>query len=414
MSFQFGAWRTSRSIDRPEARGVVGRRSQVVVHGAHVQWRTGAPARAHGAGLLLLGLTLLPVFVSACDSAPVDDAEVRYIVPPETGDGWKTAYAADVGVDVDMMEFLTRHMHEGGFGNLHAILLARGDRLFFENYEPGTSAATGSSVAYDRGMVHELYSVTKSVTGTLVGIAQDEGLIGSLAQPISTFFPREADLFEDSLRARITIEHLLTMSAGIQWDETTYPFSGDDSDVARLLLALPMESAPGTRFVYNSGLSILLGEIVKEASGTSADQFAEERLFEPLGIETYSWLKFPSGTVQAGSGLDLRPRDMAKLGALYLAGGVWNGVQIVSQDWVQQACTAKAPDVSYGYHWWIDGLEASDEVAVSCTAAGSAGQYIFVFPDFNLVAVFTAGLDQASWSLPYSILEQYVLPAVRR
>jgi CubicO group peptidase (beta-lactamase class C family) len=217
----------------------------------------------------------------------------------------------------------------------------------------------------------------------------------------------------------------------LSWDERTYPYTDARNDHARLnlstdpvryALARPLVGPPGTTFVYNSGIAITLGEIIYKVSGVRADKFAERYLFAPLGIADYYWWKYPNGTVQTGGGLQLRSRDMAKIGYLFLNGGRWQGKQIVSEEWVKESTKpqvgagqlpAWAQAQSYGYQWWLGAFRVRDRVVESYSAQGRGGQFIFVFPALQMVAVFTGWNDNKLWNQPLDMLQQYILPAVR-
>ncbi len=182
------------------------------------------------------------------------------------------------------------------------------------------------------------------------------------------------------------------MSSGLSWDEWTYPYSDarNDSlkslmgpDLIRYVLERPVVAPPGEKFAYNTGISIVLGEIIRRASGLSADKFAERYLFEPLGITDYYWAKLPGETVETGGGLFLRPRDMAKIGQLFLNGGQWQGKQIVSENWVKESTVNHAGTMKnpawlvaadgYGYQWWLGFLNAASNDIRFYAARGRAG-----------------------------------------
>src|SRR6266481_3028129 len=164
-------------------------------------------------------------------------------------------------------------------------------------------------------------------------------------------------------------------------------------DLVRYVLEKPVVSEPGTKFTYNSGIAIALGEIIYKVSGLRADEFARRYLFEPLGISDFRWLKYPNGTVQTGGGLQLRPRDMAKIGSLFLNGGLWKGKRVVSADWVRESTKQHAPDRDYGYQWWLGRFRVQDRELAAYGAQGRGGQIAIVFPELQMVAVFTGWND---------------------
>jgi len=177
---------------------------------------------------------------------------------------------------------------------------------------------------------------------------------------------------------------------------------------------------PGKTFTYNSGLSIALGQVILKASGLRVDKFAERHLFEPLGITDFYWLKYPDDIVQTGGGLYLRPRDMAKLGQLFLDGGRWKGKQVVSEAWVKESTAAHvdaarinpaAKASGYGYQWWLGSFRAGNRDVPSYIARGRGGQFIIVLPDQQMVVVFTSPPDNPLMFQPLDIINRDILPA---
>lgn len=365
-----------------------------------------------------------------CGDAPTRPApSYSYEVPLETGDGWATAHLDDVGLDPEPLVELVDRFRDGSYVNIHGVLLVRAGRLALEAYAPGRTTTGDRFVEWGRDDLHDLHSVTKSVNSLLVGIALDQGLIEGVDQKIASFFPEHATLLTDAPKSDLSLEHFLTMTAGLEWDEHTHPYTdGRNShvqlhrsgDPVAFTLGLASVDEPGRRFRYNSGLSITLGEVIHRASGLKAHEFAERHLFGPLGIFDYTWWVYPDGTVQTGGGLALRPRDAAKIGQLILDGGTWQGRRVVSESWVRESTDDRAPGAAYGYQWWRIRLprhehpfDLTDEAFEAVAASGRGGQWIFVYPDFDLVAVFTGGNDNTLSNQPLDMLRRYVIPALR-
>ena len=274
---------------------------------------------------------------------------------------------------------------------------------------------------YPASSVHHLFSVTKSITSILVGIAVDLGLIGSVEDPILGYFPGAIPAGEVQSKSAITVEHLLMMSAGLEWDEDTLPTSDPRNDFTRLEMSLdpirfvlgkPLIVEPGELFWYNSGLSHVLSALLVEVSGQSTLEFAREHLFEPLGIETVRWSRDARGIYKGGTQLYLTPRDLAKIGALCLNDGLWGDRRIVSSNWLAQSTRTHVhgrPDYfagrGYAYHWWT--LDAYGVFY----ASGSQGQTLYVFPDRDLVVVFTATIGEGD-IFPEALTRDYILPAI--
>jgi CubicO group peptidase (beta-lactamase class C family) len=263
---------------------------------------------------------------------------------------------------------------------------------------------------------HNVYSCTKSVTGTLIGIAIDQGLIAGVDVPVVELLPDAAPANVDELKAAMTVEDLLTMSSGLRCrDSSLYDRQGlfemmESDDWAAHMLALPMLEEPGTRFEYCNGASELLSAILSEVTGMPAAEYADEVLFGPLGIADYVWPANPQGITMGSHALRLRPADMAKIGYLYLRDGWWDGEQVVSASWIEAATTAQiraeTNTSSYGYQWWVD--DGGDVIAL-----GYGGQYVIVVPDRDLVVVFTSGLPENVSFRPRMLTEDSVVPAAR-
>ncbi len=208
--------------------------------------------------------------------------------------------------------------------DVHGVLVVRNGYTVVEAYYP----------PYGPNTIHSTASVGKSFTGALVGIAIHKGYIEDVDQKVADFFPDHSDLQNDPLKQAMTVEHLLTMTSGLDWPESAASYSSSQNimnqmmhsrDWVQFVLDRPMVAAPGVTFNYSSGVSHLLAAIVQEATGTSALTFARTHLFEPLGISRVYWPSDPRGIIFGAGGLRLTPRDLGKFGQLYLQGGVWGG-----------------------------------------------------------------------------------------
>lgn len=271
---------------------------------------------------------------------------------------------------------------------------------------------------YPESTASNTYSVSKSVTATLIGIAIDQGLLEGVDVPVVEILSGAAPETVDSQKASMTVEDLLTMSTGlecrdsVQYDnEGIYAMIGSD-DWAAYVLGLPMIEEPGTHFEYCNGATYLLSAIVTEVTGRSAGQYAEDVLFEPLGITDFAWPEGPQGVTYGFTDLRLEPADMAKLGQLYLQNGMWEGSEVVPASWVEAATTPHPytsmgglPASGYGYQWWIDGSGFS--------ARGYGGQYIVVVPLLDLVVVFTSALAPHRTPWPLDLVSRHVVLACK-
>lgn len=295
--------------------------------------------------------------------------------------------------------------------NIHSVLVARDGKLVFERYFRGSDEIPGriygrrvEDVTFDADTLHDMKSVSKSVASLAVGIAIDRGLVGSINEPIFSFFPELSDLRSPE-KDRIQLVHALTMSMGLRWEEAT-PATGDENndearmnrarDACRYVLGLGATAPAGQEFFYNTGALALMSAIIRKATGRPLDEFARETLFEPLGIAAVEWER-RKGDTDAGGGLRLRPRDMAKIGQLVLAGGRWNDRQIVSKAWIETSTAPKieaTSGMSYGYLWWLGRTRVEGREVRWIGALGRGGQSIRIVPELNLVVVVTAGYYQ--------------------
>jgi CubicO group peptidase (beta-lactamase class C family) len=353
---------------------------------------------------------------------------------------WEMAQPDEAGLNGEILSELVSRISNGEFQNIHSILIVKDGKLVFEQYFPGyawdwdADQFQGEFTEFDPETLHSIMSVSKVFTSTLAGIALEKGFIKDLDQPIIPYFPENANLSDDQKEA-ITLEHLLTMTTGLEWNSIEIPISTRDSrsdvmqmhlssDPVAYVLGKPILAEPGSQWYYSNGDVTLLAEAIRTASGLSLDQFAEEFLFTPLGITEYHWRTIgESDVIAAGGGLELRPRDMARLGLLYLNGGSWNGEQIISAEWIEEATSeqARVPldwlgelfGDGYGYYWWLPEFQTETGEYATYTASGWGGQRITIFPGLEMVVVITGG-NYLSEDPGREILEGYILPAVEQ
>jgi CubicO group peptidase (beta-lactamase class C family) len=255
---------------------------------------------------------------------------------------------------------------------------------------------------YYRGTpLHTMQSVSKSVTSALVGVAIARGEIPGPDVEMLPYFEGFRLPDDDPRRDAMRLRDVLTMRAGLRWDESTTPYTDPANSCAAMersedwiqfVLDQPMATQPGSTFVYNSGATQLLSYLIKKATGKEADDYAAEHLFRPLGIEQFYWKRTPKGLADTEGGLYLTPRDVAKLGYLYLKDGTWAGQRLLPEGWVA-ASTAPVVDTGargwrYGYKWWVLPQAEGGRPRVAA-ARGYGGQYVLIVPDLDLLAVFT-------------------------
>jgi len=333
--------------------------------------------------------------------------EAEYVwSPPDQGDdGWVIGAPEDVGIETAAVERLVGAISAGEAGALHSLLLVRDGKLVVEEYFHGWRADE----------LHRLASVTKSVDSLLVGIAIDHGEIAGVDVPILELLPDRAANADSGWEA-VRLEHLLTMSMGLDWSEQeAYQFTPTGEDRIADVLARNVVAEPGTEWRYVSRNTNLLSDILLQATGMHADVFAAERLFAPLGITTWDWEenKYEGHPGMSGT-LMMRPRDMAKLGQLVLDEGSWQGQVVVSPEWIRESTRfhMKPPAADgYGYLWWRFDEPAPGGVVY---ANGMGSQFIAVVPDFNLVLVTTGGNDYADamHAAIFPLAQRTLLPGI--
>lgn len=306
-------------------------------------------------------------------------------------------------IDSSALEAATMRLPEE-LPALDSLIVIRDGYVVHESYYNG----------YDETTIHDVRSVTKSWTSALIGMAQANGELTELDTPLSELLPDYFAHGQHEDKQEITLADLLAMRSGIDFDdEKLYAgeYGGFDELLERNLtdfaMSFPMAYEPGAAWNYSTLDSQLISAVFEQAMGQSLEAFATAELFQPLGIKDHVWQADSLGTSIGGGGLYLAPRDMAKLGFLYLHQGQWEGKQIVPSDWVELSLTPQDTEAIYvpsgqsevpewyGYHWWtwkgdwFYGYRAF-------VANGFGGQRIYVFPGLNLIIVTTANLDGVS------------------
>ncbi|MHA2328806.1 MAG: serine hydrolase domain-containing protein [Candidatus Hodarchaeales archaeon] len=313
---------------------------------------------------------------------------------------------------------------------IDSIIIARNGHLVYEKYFE----------YYNYSNLHQMQSITKSITSILIGIANATGFITNLDQPILDIFTSRSFVNVDARKQTITIRHLLKMQTGMECDEGAFlPFistidkhdyellsnlSADrfeniplspnrnlmrmvnSDDWVQYVLDKPMVAAPGTVYKYDSGASHLLSAIIRNKTGMNAVDFAKKHLFDPLNITDYHWWNDSMGISTGAFGLWLQPIDMVKIGNLYLNNGTWKGSQIVPMEWVWESTipfTTATPNGPLGYQWWINPSKTY------YYAFGLGGQFIVIKPDEKMVVTITASEYTDMVFQPRKILHDFIL-----
>jgi CubicO group peptidase (beta-lactamase class C family) len=307
--------------------------------------------------------------------------------------GWRTSSPEAQGIDSANLAKGIQALQEKQVGADSLMIIRNGYVIVNAHF-----------ASYDGTFPHDMASVTKSITTTLIGIAADQGKL-DLDAPMVSFFPNRTIANLDERKQQITVRHLLSMRNGMEsgcfeGDEPTLVAMRSQSDWVQAALDRPMVTEPGKEFCYDSPGMHLLSAILQEATGVSALDFARQNLFEPLGIRNVIWDSDPQGYSRGWGDLHMLPEDAAKIGYLWLQRGNWDGKQIVSENWVLDSVRLHSkfiePDFGYGYGWWITDKDYQ--------ASGRGGQRIRVMASLNLIVVAT-GSD-----FDYGAAEAWLIP----
>jgi len=322
----------------------------------------------------ILILTIIFTFLLGC--SPKNSSQ-----SPSPTNSWNVTAPEEQGIDSTKLHQMMGVIEELDLP-VDSVVVVRHGQLVFEAYP---------NPDYGPEDLHLLYSVTKSFTSALVGIAIEEGFIKDVNQKVVDFFPEWTIKNLDSRKQELTIEDLLTMSCGFEWEGPddnlhTWGEANRSGNPVKYTLDQPMASNPGTEWVYNGGCSHILSAILTKTSGQSTLDFAREHLFTPLGITEVKWPRDSQGIYYGGQDIWLTPRDMAKFGQLFLNNGVWENQQIIPADWVARSAETRLTHWvgGYGYQWWTypqSGIYY---------ASGAYEQRIYVVPNLDMVVVFTS------------------------
>jgi CubicO group peptidase (beta-lactamase class C family) len=343
----------------------------------------------------------------------------------------------EAGFAPDLEARLDKAIADKRVWNLHGLVVLRNDRLVLERYFEGEDQARGigaiGRVAFKPDTMHDLRSCSKSIVGLLYGIALQQGKVPPPEAPLFSAFPEYADLAGKDGRDRLTIRHVLTMTMGTDWDESSLVYSDprnsetamdDAPDRYRYILERPVVGTPGERWTYCGGATALLARMIAKGSGKTLHEFARENLFDPLGIGLTEWATGRDGEPFAASGARMAVRDLARIGTLMLHAGKVGERAVVPADWVTRCIT---PVVSvdevrrYGYQWFMLDIGfgkpkgwAVGRLERLWMAQGEGGQRLFIIPALQLVVAITAGnYEREDQGIPPTrILREIVLASV--
>lgn len=395
--------------------------------------------------IAILSLILFPMAAVAA-SGPTGGAGSAELWP---ANGWLSATPASVGLDESALGSFAADLGAGKYMLVDSFEVFRCGREVFTRKYPHDYAVIYGKEARTKGPLnarltgrynyfdpawhpyyhgtdlHTMQSVSKTVTSVIFGVAISRGdFKADLNTPVLKFFDVSKVKNVDARKSRMTLEHVLTMTTGLSWnEEVPYDDPRSDSslmeatdDWVQYTIDKPMAEEPGKVFNYSSGATELLAYIFQKETGQDIDAYGEKYLFGPLGIK-HHWKRSYLGVVDTEGGLYLSGEGLAKIGYLYLHDGNWNGRQIVSKEWVRRSLTPYIDaesgrlgnEFKYGFKWWLYPLNGG----YVWMARGFGGQLLMVFPEQNLIAVFT-GWEILKDHAPVNELVDRLLSAVKR
>lgn len=322
---------------------------------------------------------------------------------------WSKSTPEKQGLDEQQFTRIVTRIKDN-YPNVYSLLVIKNGFLVFEEYYNGAA-----KISYN-----PVYSVTKSVMSALTGIAIREELISGMNQKVSELIPEYFGSSDNLRKKDITIENVLTMTGGLESIDNDYNGYFSSSDWLRYALDKPLTDDPGSKFVYNTGLTQILSGIISEKSSMKTKDFADKYLFKPLNIAVKRWDRDSTDCYGGGSGLYLTARDMAKFGYLYLNKGNWDGRRLIPEEWIAASITKKVEvdkGVDYGYLFWIADMEnkTTGRTYYTYRADGAGGQKIVIIPEANMIIVVTANINAGSrdGADTQRLVEDYVIPAIK-
>lgn len=347
--------------------------------------------------------------------ADLNNDRDRYVyeAPKELNDGLKTGSVYELEDPELVLEMVLKTI-DGDFPDVHSILIYKNDKLILDEYFYG----------YDEDTPHQLRSATKVFYGTLLGIAINKGLISSEEELLLPYFKNEYDSIENMNEAKenLTIKDFLTYQHGMDCENNNPGSKGNEiammqsDDWVKYTLDLPMVSEPGNTSSYCTGIALTIGKLIEIVSDMDLETFAKENLFDKLGIENYEWRFAPDSSSRTTfSQKSLTPREMMKWALLYKNKGKWNGEQIIPKIWVDKSFSTNGSG-EFGYLWEHKYIMVDGKRFDSYMASGNGGQKINIWPELDMITIFTGG-NYNSYMLygvstpPNRMIPNYILKA---
>jgi CubicO group peptidase (beta-lactamase class C family) len=345
--------------------------------------------------------------------------------PIDLQDGWQLSAPSREGIDEAALLNAIERLLDAPL-NVHSVLVERHGHLLAEYYQGGKDRSVYGLISMRRSLGpsdrHDVRSIGKSVTSLLYGIALQQGKVPAVSASVFDAYPELSDLALADKQG-ITIESLLNMASGLQWQEGGVGLNDElslfwKSDIARYVLSHGLAVAPNTMFNYNGGGTAILADLISRGTGQALDVYARAQLFEPMGIEDWEWVGDLHGRPMAFNGLRLRPRDLLKLGRLVLNQGQWHGRQLVPKAWIENSMTplfdTDVRNYRYAYQWWSGTADWHGRSLPWHAGFGNGGQRLYVVPELDLAVVTLAGAyDETPTAIRVSDLIQEIVNCVK-
>ena len=346
-------------------------------------------------------------------------SDLNVTTPEAAGFSPHIARRLDAGVEAGLLD------------DLHTVAIARHGELAFERcytaHDEKILQDLGT-VAFTPDTLHDLRSVTKSVVSILYGIALDRGLVPLPEALLFPLCPDYPDLLADPARKTRTVEHALTMTLGMEWDESKPYTSTENSEIAmefaedryRFVLDRPIVGEPGKSWIYSGGAVALIGAIIERGTGKRLPDFATDALFAPLGIPGHEWFAGKDGAYSAAAGLRLSTRSLLKIGMMMVGHGTWDGKRIVSESWIDASWRKLFPinggTEHYGYLWYLSEGQVLGAKHLAIGGYGNGGQRLLLIPHLGIACVIYCGRYDGpeQWVTPNRVWKDIVLKNLER
>jgi CubicO group peptidase (beta-lactamase class C family) len=326
--------------------------------------------------------------------------------------GWKIS---DDQINTEKIRALNQKIAENRFRDITSIVVIKNGKLLLEEYFNH----------YERDSLNDTRSVGKSFSSAMTGIAIKDGYLNNENQKISEFYDLKTFKNYSPRKDNVTIKSLLTMSSGFDGNDEDYESPGNEENMyptdnwIKFALDLPMtENKPGEKWSYFTTGAVLTGDILDKSVPNGLENYAAQKLFNPLGISNYKWQYTPQHKVSMAGGLQMRALDLAKFGQLYKNNGVWNGKTILDKNWIKKSFTNYFSDnkdfEGYGYLFWRKVYKVENKTFEAYQSSGNGGNKIIIFTEIPLVIVITAKAYNKSYAHPQAdkIVQEYLLPAI--